>query len=76
MTRKTIAPILPLAPQQYDPEFLNQLSRELQNLITEVRNPLSSAVELPTRDSLPILQIGRLYQEDGVVKVVTPEDKA
>ena len=75
MSRQTVRPILPLAPNQYDPEFINQLSRELQNLIAEVRNPLSSAVQLPTQESLSILNVGRLYQEDGVVKVVREEDK-
>lgn len=75
MSRQTVRPILPLAPGQYDPEFINQLSRELQNLIVEVRNPLSSAVQLPTEESLSVLGVGRLYQQDGVVKVVREEDK-
>jgi hypothetical protein len=54
---------------------LNQLVRALENLVIDVRNPVFSASNLPTRDSISALEVGRLYQEDGLVKVVRPEDK-
>ena len=38
MTKKTIRPILPIAPEQYDPVYINQLARALEFLIDEVRD--------------------------------------
>jgi hypothetical protein len=75
MSGKRVNAILPTAPTQYDPAYVNQLVRALENLVGDVRNPVFSASNLPTIDSLASLEVGRLYQEDGVVKVVRPEDK-
>lgn len=75
MSTKRVNAILPTAPPQYDPTYLNQLVRALENLVLDVRNPVFSASNLPTRDSISALEVGRLYQEDGLVKVVRPEDK-
>jgi len=75
MSGKRVNAILPSAPAQYDPTYLNQLVRSLENLVGDVRNPVFSASDLPTRDAVSVLEVGRLYQEDGIVKVVRPEDK-
>jgi len=76
MSVKTIRPLLPAAPKEYDAAYLHQLSRSLENLINEVRNPLTSINNLPTADSIASLQVGDLYQDNGFVKVVRNEDKA
>ena len=75
MSSKRVNAILPTAPPQYDPTYLNQLVRTLENLIGDVRNPVFSASNLPNEEVVSVLEVGRLYQEDGVVKVVRPEDK-
>lgn len=75
MSTKRVNAILPSAPPQYDPTHLNQLVRALENVIGDLRNPVISAPNLPTKDSISVLEVGRLYEEDGVVKVVRPEDK-
>lgn len=75
MSSKRVNAILPTAPPQYDPTYLNQLVRTLENLVADVRNPVFSASNLPNEEVVSVLEVGRLYQEDGVVKVVRPEDK-
>jgi hypothetical protein len=76
MSVKTVRPLLPAAPAQYDPAYLHQLSRSLENLINEVRNPLTGINNLPTADAITALEVGDLYQDNGFVKVVQAEDKA
>jgi len=76
MSIKTVRPLLPAAPAQYDPAYLHQLSRSLENLINEVRNPLTGINNLPTADAITALEVGDLYQDNGFVKVVQAEDKA
>lgn len=76
MSVKTIRPLLPSAPNQYDPAYLHQLARSLENLINEVRNPLTGINNLPPASAIDSLQVGDLYEENGFVKVVRAEDKA
>ena len=76
MSIKTVRPLLPAAPAQYDPAYLHQLSRSLENLINEVRNPLTGINNLPTAEAITALEVGDLYQDNGFVKVVQAEDKA
>lgn len=76
MSIKTIRPLLPQAPVQYDSAYMHQLSRSLENLINEVRNPLTNINNLPTASAIDSLEIGDLYQDNGFVKVVRAEDKA
>jgi HD superfamily phosphohydrolase len=75
MSVKTIRPLLPSAPNEYDPVYLHQLARSLENLINEVRNPLTAINNLPTAEAINSLEIGDLYQDNGFVKVVRAEDK-
>ena len=37
MSKKTLRPILPVAPAQYDQVYVNQLARALESLIDEVK---------------------------------------
>lgn len=76
MSVKTIRPLLPSAPNQYDPAYLHQLARSLENLINEVRNPLTGINNLPPASAINSLEVGDLYEENGFVKVVRAEDKA
>ena len=76
MSIKTGRPLLPSAPAQYDPAYLHQLARSLENLINEVRNPLTGINNLPPASAIDSLQVGDLYEENGFVKVVRAEDKA
>lgn len=76
MSIKTVRPLLPSAPAQYDPAYLHQLARSLENLINEVRNPLTGINNLPPASAIDSLQVGDLYEENGFVKVVRAEDKA
>ena len=76
MSIKTIRPLLPAAPAQYDPAYLHQLARSLENLINEVRNPLTGINNLPPASAISSLEVGDLYEENGFVKVVRAEDKS
>jgi|TARA_R110000803_G_C11765719_1_gene294546 hypothetical protein len=75
MSGKRVNAILARPPMEYEANYFNQLVREVQQLIGDVRNPIVSAPDLPTEASISILEVGRLYQQDGVVKVVRAEDK-
>jgi hypothetical protein len=76
MSIKTIRPLLPAAPAQYDPVYVHQLARSLENLINEVRNPLTGINNLPNVSAIDSLEVGDLYEDNGFVKVVRAEDKA
>jgi len=75
MSVKTIRPILPAAPQEYDPVYVHQLVRSLENVINELRNPLTAIRDLPSAAEIDSLEVGDLFQDNGFVKVVRPEDK-
>jgi len=75
MSIKTIRPLLPSAPIQYDPAYVHQLARSLENLIDEVRNPLTGINSLPPATAINSLEVGDLYEDNGFVKVVRAEDK-
>ena len=75
MSIKTIRPLLPSAPTQYDPAYVHQLARSLENLIDEVRNPLTGINSLPPATAINSLEVGDLYEDNGFVKVVRAEDK-
>ena len=75
MSSKTIRPILPLPPAEYDQVYLSQLSRALENVINELRNPITGINGLPPASAISSLQVGDLYQDtNGFVKIVRAED--
>lgn len=72
MSRKIIRQILPAAEPQYSQAQMNQLIGTLQNLIDEIRNPLTNISGMPASASANILQIGDLYEADGFVRIIVP----
>ena len=75
MSIKTVRTLLPAAPAQYDPVYVHQLARSLENLIDEVRNPLTGINNLPPASAISSLEVGDLYEDNGFVKIVRAEDK-
>jgi len=69
MSRKIIRSIIPIAPPQYDPTYVNQLARSLDNFIDEVRNPLLNIPDMPNVSVASILEEGDLFEDNGFVKI-------
>ena len=64
--------ILPMAPQEYDPSYMNQLTRALEVLINQVENPLTNIPNIASVSQLASLQIGDVYKDaSGFVKIKT-----
>jgi len=71
MTKKTIRPILPIAPEQYDPVYVNQLARALEFLIDEVRDADVNFQGIPGMGSAATLDVGDMYIGDaGFLRIV------
>ena len=71
---KVIRPILPVAPEEYDPAYMNQLARTLEVLINEVRNPLTGINGLPDQNALSSLEVGDVYQDSVTLKIKVEGD--
>jgi hypothetical protein len=71
---KIVRGILPSAPIQYDISFFNQLSRAVNYLIDDVKNPLTNVPNIATEAEANSLQVGDVYEADGVVKIVRQTD--
>ncbi len=69
-----VRPILPDPPDEYDPEYIRQLVRELENFIASVNNSgdvQASSVrvtKMPT--STTGQKSGTLWNDTGTVKIV------
>tara|TARA_R110000824_G_scaffold96247_1_gene230728 strand:- start:8 stop:295 length:288 start_codon:yes stop_codon:yes gene_type:complete len=75
MTKKVIRPILPIAPDQYDPVYINQLARALDFLIDEVRDADINFQGIGGMGSATSLDIGDMYVADGgFLKTVKADD--
>ena len=77
MTQKTIRPVLPIPPMEYDALYINQLIRSLEVLISEVRNP---DINIPNTALSSVgvantLNIGDMFEDDSSLRVVRAEDK-
>ena len=69
---KVVRAILPMAPQEYDPSYMNQLTRALEILINQVENPLTNIPNIASVSQLASLQIGDVYKDaSGFVKIKT-----
>ena len=66
---KIIRTILPVAPTEYDQNFVNQLARNLDRVIDEQRQPLLNIQNMPTDAIANTLQTGDLYNANGFVKI-------
>ena len=75
MTKKVVRPILPIAPEQYDPVYVNQLARTLGILIDEVRDAQINFQGIPSSGAANSLESGDFYiGEAGFLRVVNTTD--
>lgn len=74
MTRKIIRQILPIAPLQYDPGYINQLARTLDNFIDEQRSPSVNFQGIPSDGVANTLELGDVFEANGVLKIVRQKD--
>jgi hypothetical protein len=65
MTKKIVRPILPIAPEQYDPVYVNQLARALEFLIDEVRDADVNFQGIEGMGNAATLDVGDMYIGDG-----------
>ena len=71
MTKKVVRPILPIAPMEYDPVYVNQLARTLDILIDEVRDAQINFQGIPSSGAANSLESGDFYVgEAGFLRVV------
>ena len=76
MTQKTIRTVLPIPPPQYDVMYINQLARNLDVLISEVRNPDMNipSTALPSVGVANTLSVGEMFEDDSFLRVVRAGD--
>jgi len=74
MTRKVIRSILPLAPPEYDRMYIDQLARALDLFIDEQRSAQINFQGIPSSGSANTLNVGDLFEENGIIKVVRVND--
>ena len=76
MTKKIIRTILPIAPQEYDPVYINQLARSLDRLIDEVRESNINIQGLSGEGAANTLEKGDLFVDgNGFIKIVEQNKK-
>ena len=70
--RKIVNPVLPFAPDQYDPAYMVQLTRILEELIRKSDLPTTNIPNIADVAQLSTLQVGDLYKDaSGFVKIKT-----
>ena len=69
MSTKIIRSIIPIAPQQYESAYVNQLARALDNVIEDQRNPLLNIPDMPNVSAVSALEEGDLFEDNGFVKI-------
>lgn len=74
MSSKIIRSIIPIAPQQYNVAYLNQLARALDDVITDQRNPIVNLSNIPSDSIANGLDVGDLYEANGFLKIVRSGD--
>tara|TARA_R100001163_G_C5005966_1_gene153494 strand:- start:241 stop:528 length:288 start_codon:yes stop_codon:yes gene_type:complete len=75
MTKKIVRTVLPIAPEVYDPVYVNQLARALDLLIDEVRSANINFQGVNGQGSSNVLQEGDIFIGDaGFLKIVTTKD--
>tara|TARA_B100000123_G_C25739026_1_gene432907 strand:- start:248 stop:475 length:228 start_codon:yes stop_codon:yes gene_type:complete len=74
MSRELVPPQFPLAPEEYDRQYFDEMVRSLTQLVVQLQNPGElrgtkiTLTDLPT--SATGLETGALYNDGGTVKVV------
>lgn len=74
MTRKIVRQILPFAPQTYNPDYINQLARALDNFIDEQRSPMVNFQGIPGDGAANTLQLGDVFEANGFLKIIRQND--
>jgi hypothetical protein len=75
MTKKVLRPIIPTAPNQYDPVYINQLARSLEQLIDEVRSADINFQGIPASGSANVLDDGDFYiGEAGFIRIIEKDE--
>ena len=69
MSTKIVRSIIPIAPQQYESTYVNQLARALDNVIDDQRNPLLNIPNMPNVNVVSVLEEGDLFEDNGFVKI-------
>jgi hypothetical protein len=75
MSRELVPPQFPLAPEEYDRQYFDEMVRSLTQLSVQLQNPGElrgtkiTLTDLPT--SATGLETGALYNDSGTVKIVT-----
>lgn len=75
MSRDLVPPQFPLAPEEYDRQYFDEMVRSLTQLVVQLQNPGELRGTKITLTDLPTsptgLETGTLYNDSGIVKVVT-----
>lgn len=74
MSTKIVRTILPVAPNIYDQNFVNQLARNLDRVIDEQRNPILNFQEVPSDSVANTLEVGDIFEENGFLRIVRQND--
>jgi len=74
MTTQVIRTILPVAPNDYEQDYVNQLARNLDRVIDEQRNPLLNIQNMPSDGVANTLELGDLYEQNGFLRIVRQND--
>ena len=75
MSRQLVPPTFSLPPDEYDPQYFNDMVRSLSQLVTQLQNPGElratkiTLTDLPTSDTG--LEVGALFNDNGTIKVKT-----
>jgi len=70
MTTQVIRTILPVAPNDYEQNYVNQLARNLDRVIDEQRNPLLNIQNMPSDGVANTLELGDLFGQNGFLRIV------
>ena len=74
MSTKIVRTILPVAPNEYDQNFVNQLARNLDRVIDEQRNPILNIQDVPSDGAANTLELGDLFEANGFLRIVRQND--
>lgn len=69
---KIVRPIVPFAPDEYDVQYMNQLVRAVEELISKTEIPLTNVPDIADVAQLSSLEVGDIYKDaSGFVKIKT-----